>query len=218
MINMKRLFRIIQTNFNIFVIPRVKQIQKIIKVFFNYFLNLYHLIFASNKNRRHKITHSEIKAFQKNWSKAFVKIGTIRKKKKLKTYCSKFVDKYYNKFPAVLFKPTLGKITPRRRKKDIMSFFITKEINGNTGFALNPWKSVEWNNTNILIKEHFAICMGHYKFISNTSSKENIIAEYSFVLKKSKKNNKLKLILHHSSIPYESTTSYQSVISHISSN
>lgn len=171
----------------------------IIKNCYNYFRNSYSLFFISKE-----ITVDDIIVFQQKWSQSIIKMGTYKKNKpKLYRYCNKSIDKLYNKCPTVLFKPTKAKVNPfRRLKNEIISYFITGDIKQDKGFVLNEWQSIQWYNTNIIIRKDYAICQGNYKFISKSPSISDIVAEYSFVLEKDK-NNKLKLILHHSSVPYK---------------
>ena len=170
-----------------------------LKNFFNYF---YFYLFISKK--QNQITVDDIIEFQQKWANSIIKMGSYKNNKyKLNKYCNKFIDKCYNKSPTILFKPTKAKINPfRRTKKEIASYFITGEIKKDKGFVFNQWQTIQWRNTNIIIKENYAVCMGNYKFISKSSIITDILAEYSFVFEKNK-NNELKLILHHSSVPYK---------------
>ena len=169
------------------------------KLFLNYLYNS--LLLSKNTD---EISIDDIIEFQQKWSNSIVKMGNYKNNKyKLNKYCNRFIDKFYHNPPNILFKPTKAKINPfRRTKKEILSYFITGEIKKDRGFVLNQWQIIKWNNTNIIIKDNYALCMGHYKFESRLSSISDIIAEYSFVFEKNKKNE-LKIRLHHSSIPYK---------------
>ena len=55
-----------------------------------------------------------------------------------------------------------------------------------------------FDNSDIIIHGDIALAMGNYSFKNNESS---IKVEYSFVYKKY--GDSIKIILHHSSIPYQ---------------
>ena len=163
-----------------------------------------------NEPVQKKLILDDVLNAQSKWTKAFLKLN---KSDNVIKECEKFVDEFYNKSPCVIFRPTkASKIPFRTNRKNIMSYFITGSIKEDKGFAINKWKSIEWNNVRVIIKHDIAICMGKYYF--NSCDDDVIEAEYSFVYQKTK-NNKLKIILHHSSLPYNKSTSYTSIISNI---
>jgi len=154
------------------------------------------------------ISNVDVMRIQQKWGKAFVKLNKIKDRIQLKKETKKFVKEFYNISEVVLFKPTKASKTPFRMDlKAIMSYFICGNIKEDKGFALNPWDKVEFSNNNIIIKGNIAICMGKCVFISKINTKK-IIAEYSLVYEKCKKTNKLKILLHHSSLPYNEQFSY----------
>lgn len=166
--------------------------------------------YCHNEPVQKKLILDDVLNAQSKWKKAFLKLN---KSDNVTKDCEKFVDEFYNKSPCVIFKPTIGsKIPFRTNRKSIVSYFIAGNIKEDKGFALNTWESIEWNNAKVIIKYDIAICMGKYYF--NSCSGDSVEAEYSFVYQKNK-NNKLKIILHHSSVPYNKRTSYTSIISNI---
>ena len=99
------------------------------------------------------------------------------------------------------FKPTKASDSQFRNNiESALSYFIggNDSFIEDTGFATNPWSRVEFKNESIHIINNIATAMGNYFF---TDIKGNIIkVEYSFVYKKI--GDSIKIILHHSSLPY----------------
>ena len=67
------------------------------------------------------------------------------------------------------------------------------------GFAINPWTKVEFQNDSINIYESMALAMGNYFFTDLNGNKTKV--EYTFAYIKDDLGD-LKIILHHSSLPY----------------
>lgn len=104
----------------------------------------------------------------------------------------------------VQFKPTLAsKIQFRNDIDSALSYFIgnNKNFPEDIGFAIRPWINIEFKNNSINIIDDIGIAMGNYYFTDLNN--QEIKVEYTFVYKKIK--DKLKIILHHSSIPYENS-------------
>ena len=114
----------------------------------------------------------------------------------------KFISNLYGfENGIVQFKPTKASDSQFRNNiESALSYFIggNDSFIEDTGFATNPWSRVEFKNESIHIINNIATAMGNYFF---TDIKGNIIkVEYSFVYKKI--GDSIKIILHHSSLPY----------------
>ena len=149
------------------------------------------------------ISKEEIYFYQEKWANGIVSIGKLKddydqcKKKTLK-----FISNLYGfENGIVQFKPTKASDSQFRNNiESALSYFIggNDSFIEDTGFATNPWSRVEFKNDSINIIENIATAMGNYFF---TDIKGNIIkVEYSFVYKKI--GDSIKIILHHSSLPY----------------
>ena len=149
------------------------------------------------------ISKKEIYLYQEKWANGIVSIGKLKddyvqcKKKTLK-----FISNLYGfENGTVQFKPTKASDNQFRNNiESALSYFIggNGSFIEDTGFATNPWSRVEFKNESINIIENIATAMGNYFF---TDIKGNTIkVEYSFVYKKI--GDSLKIILHHSSLPY----------------
>ena len=140
---------------------------------------------------------------QKEWASGIVKMGKLSNdRNSLESFTSDFLDKIYDFDNQVLFKPTKAANEQFRNSKgSAYSYFIAgdnRECQEDNGFALSNWTEILFDNSNIIINEDIAIAMGNYTF-KNEASK--IKVEYSFVYKNY--GNEIKIILHHSSLPYK---------------
>ena len=140
---------------------------------------------------------------QKEWASGIIKMGKLSNDRdSLESFTSDFLDKIYDFDNQVLFKPTKAANEQFRNSKgSAYSYFIAgddRECQEDNGFALSNWTEILFDNSNIIINEDIAIAMGNYTF-KNEASK--IKVEYSFVYKNY--GNKIKIILHHSSLPYK---------------
>ena len=140
---------------------------------------------------------------QKEWASGIVKMGELSNDRdSLESFTRDFLDKIYDFDNQVLFKPTKAANEQFRNSKgSAYSYFIAgdnRECQEDNGFALSNWTEILFDNSNIIINEDIAIAMGNYTF-KNEASK--IKVEYSFVYKNY--GNKIKIILHHSSLPYK---------------
>ena len=140
---------------------------------------------------------------QKEWASGIVKMGQLSNDRdSLESFTSDFLDKIYDFDNQVLFKPTKAANEQFRNSKgSAYSYFIAgddRECQEDNGFALSNWTEILFDNSNIIINEDIAIAMGNYTF-KNEASK--IKVEYSFVYKNY--GNEIKIILHHSSLPYK---------------
>jgi|TARA_B100001057_G_scaffold459994_1_gene510667 hypothetical protein len=146
-----------------------------------------------------------INIYQKKWAKGIVELGKskgdIIRSKKLAT---DFINSLYDfKNGTVQFKPTKASEFQFRNDFDsALSYFIgnNTDFPEDSGFALKPWLDVEFKNDSINLVDNVGIAMGNYFFTDLKGIK--IKVEYSFVYKR--EGESLKIILHHSSLPYGS--------------
>merc|ERR1711920_788558 len=109
----------------------------------------------------------------------------------------------------VLFKPTKAKETPFRVSGEgALSYFVgyeaikPKGFTEDKGFAINGgkgWKEVSFDNSQISCYGDLALAQGNYFFTDFDGKTAKV--EYSFGYKKTPEG-KLKIFLHHSSLPY----------------
>ena len=146
----------------------------------------------------------EIEKAQEKWGNGIVKIGELKGTiKECRMFTLDFISKMYDYENGIVqFKPT--KASEAQFRGDIkaaLSYFVgsDSDFSEDSGFALNPWVKVEFENNSINIINDIAIAMGNYFFTDNNGDKTKV--EYSFVYKKNDQGD-LKIILHHSSLPF----------------
>tara|TARA_B100000287_G_scaffold234631_1_gene220996 strand:+ start:754 stop:1209 length:456 start_codon:yes stop_codon:yes gene_type:complete len=143
--------------------------------------------------------------FQSKWANGIVEIGKTKNNfEESSSVTSKFINEQYDfQNGNVQFKPTKASENQFRNDFDsALSYFIGNNPNfsEDSGFALKPWVNVEFKNESINIYGDIGIAMGNYFFTDENGDK--IKVEYSFVYKRV--GDSLKIVLHHSSLPYSS--------------
>ena len=146
----------------------------------------------------------EIEKAQEKWGNGIVKIGELKDTiKECRMFTLDFISKMYDYENGIVqFKPTKASEAQFRGDvKAALSYFIgsDSDFSEDSGFALNPWVNVDFENNSINIINDIAIAMGNYFFTDNNGNKTKV--EYSFVYKKNDQGD-LKIILHHSSLPF----------------
>ena len=151
------------------------------------------------------INKDDILDAQKKWSEGVIKMGTTKSQpQEAKKYAENFVDQMYafDESSGCLFKPTKAQTTPFRDSREgAVSYFVggNSSFSEDKGFALNPWKHIEFQNEKLFCYEDHAIASGHYFFTDDHNEKTKV--EYTFSYTKDN-NDQLKINLHHSSLPY----------------
>ena len=146
-----------------------------------------------------------IREYQIKWANGIVELGKTKgdiiTSKKLAT---DFINSLYDfKNGTVQFKPTKASEFQFRNDFDsALSYFIgsNPSFAEDSGFALNPWVDVKFKNDSINVFDNFGLAMGNYFFTDLKGEKTKV--EYSFVYRR--EGESLKIILHHSSLPYSS--------------
>ena len=146
-----------------------------------------------------------IREYQIKWANGIVELGKTKgdiiTSKKLAT---DFINSLYDfKNGTVQFKPTKASEFQFRNDFDsALSYFIgsNPSFAEDAGFALNPWVDVKFKNDSINVFDNFGLAMGNYFFTDLKGEKTKV--EYSFVYRR--EGVSLKIILHHSSLPYSS--------------
>ncbi|MCF6776318.1 hypothetical protein L3V83_06990 [Thiotrichales bacterium 19X7-9] len=156
----------------------------------------------------HSITVSEVIKAQNAWAEGIVAIGqAYLDHKDYQQVAKNLIQQLYAynyENGIVLFKPTKASETPfRKTKESALSYFVGDNVkyNEDKGFAIQPWTKVVFHNDEMYFHGDMAIAMGRYDF-TDTKGKVTSV-EYTFAYVKNS-NDKLKIVLHHSSIPYSS--------------
>ena len=118
---------------------------------------------------------------------------------------NEMLDQLYGfEFGPVLFKPTLsgGSQTFRSNKEGALSYFIgnNPKYPLDSGFGIKSWREVKSETSSTFVEENIAMWMGWVTLIDKKGNQ--VIVDKSWGYKKTK-NGSLKIVLHHSSLPYE---------------
>ena len=147
------------------------------------------------------ITKEEVLSAQKAWKDYAMSFSAIKDdREQLKKKVREFYQTIY-KNDEFSFKPTkAAKIPFRNNEAGFASYFIkgNPDYPEDTGFALNGFHDIVFNNEAIILKEHFAIASGIYTF--HLTGGGTMPVEYTFVYEKDADG--LKIIAHHSSAPF----------------
>jgi hypothetical protein len=150
------------------------------------------------------ISLKEVENIQKDWGANLVKLGSLNGNfEACENEASRMIKRLYGYDNGiVLFKPTKAKESQFRLSfEGAKSYFIGGDENfsEDSGFALQPWTNVRFENASVVLNEKTAIAMGNYFF---TDLNGNVVkVEYTFGYFLDSKQC-LKINLHHSSLPY----------------
>lgn len=148
------------------------------------------------------LTADRVTELKKAWGKGIVEIGTVYTKGgDYKAAAKAHIEKFYAYGKEnVLFKPTLAREDQFRGTFDeALSYFVGGKLAEDGGFAIAPYTNVRWENEATTINGDMALTMGNYYFAKADGSEVKV--EYTFGMKQME-NGELKIVLHHSSLPY----------------
>ena len=153
------------------------------------------------------ITRDQVLAAQNAWGAALVQISTTYDSAGLeaatKTAESVIDSAYGYSLGPVLFKPTLtvAPQTFRTTREGALAYFVggNKKFANDTGFALKHWRSYQIENAALFMDGDVAISMGNVRL---TDRDGNVtIVDKTWGWKRGSDGN-LRIVLHHSSLPY----------------
>lgn len=155
----------------------------------------------------HNITEADVLAAQRAWGDALVKISTDFESggvAKAKTTADAVLDAAYGyNLGPVLFKPTLAAApqTFRTTKEGALAYFVgdSKAYPDDQGFALKGWRSVEFKNVAIYLDGDTAISMGNVSMTDKTGKVTTVDKTFGYARDD---NGALRVVLHHSSLPF----------------
>lgn len=149
------------------------------------------------------ITAEEVAAAQTAWGEGIVAIGkAFTEGGDFKAAAESHINEFYayGDDNTVLFKPTLAAQDQFRGTfAEALSYFIGTDGTEDGGFAIKPWTAVRWENEGTVTDGDSAIAMGNYYF-TDTDGKDTKV-EYTFGYLRDA-DGKLKINLHHSSLPF----------------
>ena len=117
---------------------------------------------------------------------------------------SELLDRLYGfEFGPILFKPTLsgGAQTFRPTKEGALSYFVGNNPHypSDTGFGIKFWREVRSEKSAVIIDKTIAMWMGWVMFKDKDANLVKVEKSFGF---RTSLNGDLKIVLHHSSLPY----------------
>ncbi|AZP92750.1 hypothetical protein QJ527_12980 [Enterococcus mundtii] len=150
------------------------------------------------------ITLSDVEEAQQKWAENIIAIGeaSLESDEKAEEKALETLENLYAYDDGqVLFKPTKAAEVPFRGTKDeALSYFVGGDIAEDSGFALEPWTDIRFDNHDTILNGDTAISSGVYYFTSGETNEE-VKVEYTFgyIIDE---DGDLKIQLHHSSVPF----------------
>lgn len=163
-------------------------------------------VIGKHKTTNFNITEEMVVNAQKAWAELLLKISkTHMEGGDYKKVASEALDKGYNYANGiVLFKPTLttGEQTFRMDKEGALAYFVggNPKYKDDTGFALKGWVSYGIANKGMILNGSTAITMGNIILTDKEGNTVVVDKTWGF---KMNEFGELKIILHHSSLPYK---------------
>ncbi len=153
------------------------------------------------------ITVAEVEGAQRAWCNALVAISTEADTKghaAAKRLAEQVLDSAYGyNMGPVLFKPTLtvAPQTFRTTRDGALAYFVgsDKAYPGDGGFALKHWRQCQSENAGIVITGSSAISMGNVSMWDSNGNLTKVDKTWGYVRGG---DGKLRIVLHHSSLPY----------------
>ncbi|WP_142972411.1 hypothetical protein [Enterococcus faecium] len=150
------------------------------------------------------ITEAEVDEARERWAEAIISIGKASEEgmEEATEKAEEVIETLYAYDEgAVLFKPTKAAELPfRATKEEALSYFVGGDISEDSGFALEPWTDIRFDNHETIIDTDSAIASGEYYFTSGKTGDETKV-EYTFGFIRDDEGN-LRINLHDSSLPY----------------
>eukprot|EP00414_Alexandrium_minutum_P006900 CAMPEP_0113827540 /NCGR_PEP_ID=MMETSP0328-20130328/4817_1 /TAXON_ID=39455 /ORGANISM="Alexandrium minutum" /LENGTH=189 /DNA_ID=CAMNT_0000795527 /DNA_START=11 /DNA_END=580 /DNA_ORIENTATION=- /assembly_acc=CAM_ASM_000350 len=156
---------------------------------------------------RSKISEKEVLAAQEAWGEALVSISLTYEEHgwdAAKDLAEKVIDEAYGyNYGPVLFKPTLttGTQVFRPTKEGALAYFVggDKNFPNDKGFALKGWRKVEIKNAAIYREGNVALTVGNVLITDKSGGVTTVDKTWTFY---KGKDRKLRIVSHHSSLPF----------------
>ena len=150
-----------------------------------------------------EITSEEIKQAQQTWGDGIVAIGkTFTDGGDYTKAAEDHIDTLYAfQSGPVLFKPTKAADTQfRLTREEALSYFVggNDKYSEDHGFAIHPWTNVRFENAATYLHGDYAVAMGNYYFTQLDGQEVKVEYTFGYI----KENDKLRINLHHSSVPF----------------
>ena len=154
------------------------------------------------------IVEQDIMKALNNWGESLIAISRAYEDDGLasaRAIAEQTLDRLYGfELGPVLFKPTLsgGPQTFRLTKIGALSYFVGNdpEYPKDSGFGIKHWRNVKSETAATFVQNDVAMWMGWVSFIDKNN--QTIKVDKSFGYARAKSGD-LKIVMHHSSLPFE---------------
>ncbi|MCH2250735.1 MAG: phosphoribosyl-AMP cyclohydrolase [Cognatishimia sp.] len=154
------------------------------------------------------ITEADLLQARTNWADALISISKTFEDGGIdaaRALANDILDAAYGyNLGPVLFKPTLasGEKTFRPTKDGALAYFVGHDENYplDGGFGIKGWRSVDYDSSAHFIDGDVGMWMGWAKF---TDKDGNVVTVNKTFGYKKDEEGTLRVVLHHSSLPYE---------------
>ena len=155
-----------------------------------------------------EITERELADARQTWGNALIAISKAFEEEGIdaaRVVANGALDAAYGyELGQVLFKPTLasGEQTFRTTRDGALAYFVghSDEYPSDGGFGIKGWRSVVSETAASFIQGDVAMWMGWVTLIDKKGDQVKVDKSWGY---KKTKNGSLKILLHHSSLPYE---------------
>ncbi len=142
------------------------------------------------------------------WGESMIAISQAYEKKGIDQatlVANEMLDNLYGfELGSVLFKPTLsgGNQTFRLDKEGALSYFVgnNPKYPTDSGFGIKDWIEVKSETSSVFIDQNVAMWMGWVTLINKEGTSVKVDKSWGY---KKTENDILKIVLHHSSLPYK---------------
>ena len=155
------------------------------------------------------INEQDLQSARKFWGQALVGISSAFDNEGIEAaikLASETLDIAYGyDLGPVLFKPTMasGEQTFRPTREGALSYFVghNEKFPQDGGFGLKSWRQVESSSGNSFVDGEIALWMGNVSFTDKNGVVTKVDKSWGY---KKDESGRLRIILHHSSLPYPS--------------
>lgn len=151
------------------------------------------------------LTVEMIEEAQNAWCKGLVSIGEAPLyERRPRDVAAEMIDDLYNyAVVPVLFKPTLthGSQTFRPSREGALAYFVGGDSNfpNDSGFALKPWIDARIINHTVFTNGDVALAQGILILVDPDGNEIKVDKSFGYFRDK---DGKLRIVLHHSSLPF----------------
>ena len=164
------------------------------------------LFFDDNEGNM-PISENDLADVRQAWGDGLIELSRIFEFdgiEKARSFANELLDELYGfDLGPILFKPTLsgGAKTFRNDREGTLSYFVGQDPNfpDDKGFGIKYWREVHFHPGNSYIDGSVGMWMGWVTLIDKNGDITKVDKSWGY---KKDNSGKLKIVLHHSSIPY----------------